>query len=135
MMSQVINLQDLAVQSYIDSRIKVSKDDLLHVMQVEHRNFENNLNAIDKKIDKVEQDLGDRIDKLEVRIDKVEQNLGARIDKVEIRIDKVELNLNKRIDVVHIELVSMKKWAIGMFIAVLAAIAALAVPVVFSLIL
>ena len=132
-MNAAFDLQNHMVQNYIDSRIKAGRDDLLYIMQLEHRNFENELKTIDKKIDKLEQDLGRRIDKLE-------QDLGRRIDKVDTRIDKVELNLGGRIDkvdiridMVHLELISMKKWVIGMSITVLAAIAALAVPVIVSL--
>ena len=135
-MNTAIDFQSFLAQKDVDSRIKASKEEMVHIMQsehralqsehralqAEHRNLENSIIALDKKIDKVELNLN-------ARIDKVEQNLNARIDKLETRIDKVD----ERIDKVHIEIISMKKWAIGMFIGVILTIAALAIPNIINL--
>ena len=67
------------------------------------------IDRVEKRTDRVEQSLGQRIDdaeqRLGKRIDRVEQGLGQRIDDVEQglgkRIDRVEQGLGKRID--HVE--------------------------------
>ena len=79
-----------------------------HVERVEER--------LNRRIDRVEAQLearlGNRIDRVEVqleerlgnRIDRVEESLGQRIELVNVRIDRVEENLGQRIELVKKEL-------------------------------
>ena len=60
-----------------------------------------------------------KIEVLDAKVDKNFEVLNTKIGRLEDKIDNV---------------VSMRKWIVGMFITILLAIAALAVPVVFSLI-
>ncbi|CAA6810939.1 MAG: Unknown protein [uncultured Campylobacterales bacterium] len=76
---------------------------LLHASQhtVTREEAKDNMENLNQKIDKVEQTLSLRIDKVEHKLDKVEQALSLRIDKVEHKIDKVEQTLSLRIDKVE----------------------------------
>ena len=121
-MSTPLDMQALLTHRDIDSRIKASRDDMLHIMQSEHRYLEVRISAVENEIKSVEKNLG-------ARIDSVEKNLEGKIDKLDSRIDK----LDSRIDTLCTEFMSMKRWGIGLFLGALATIAAIAVPAVILL--
>ena len=122
-MNVALDFQNHFAQKDIDTRISKSRDDIMQVMQLEHR-------SLDTKIDTFYRMLDAKIDAntkmLNEKIDFNTQILNAKIDAIDKRIDKVE----SRIDKLHVEMISMKKWAIGMFITVLLAIALLAIPII-----
>ena len=114
----------------VDSKIRESRDDLLLIMQSEHRQLNLKIDNLDSRIDT-------RIDALESRIDALESKIDTRIDALESRIDGLDKRMDRmenRMDEMTFQIVSMKKWAIGLFLAVLLAIIALAAPVYVSLV-
>ena len=139
----------------VDSKIKESRDDLLLIMQSEHKHLnlkiDNLESKVDAKFDALESKVDARIDALEskvdARIDALESKVDARIDalesRIDLRIDGLEARvdgLDKRMDRMEhrmeeqtFQIVSMKKWAIGLFVAVLLSIMALAAPIYISM--
>ena len=140
-MSGAIDFSRHFAQKDVESKIRASRDDLLIIMQSEHKRLEEKINISVKRLE-------DKIDisvkRLEDKIDGVEKRIGGvekRIDGVEKRIDDVEKRLDVKIDGVEQRLgskidqvLSMKKWAVGMFVTIMLAIAALAAPNIISLI-
>ena len=108
-MNEVIDFSRHLVQMDVESKIRTSHDGLLIVMQSEHKRLED-------KIDYSVKMLNDKIDGVEKRL--------------EVKIDGVEKRLDAKID----QILSMKKWAVGMFVTIMLAIAALAAPNIISLI-
>ena len=102
----------------IDAKIRQSRDDLLLIMQSEHKQLISKVDALEIRLDS-------RIDGLEARID----GLDKRMDGFDIRMGRME----NRMDEQTFQIVSMKKWAIGLFLAVLLAIIALAAPIYISM--
>ena len=109
-MNEALDFRSYFVQKDVNARIKESRDDLLHIMQSEHKRLEEKMDSEHKR--------------LESKID----NLEKRMDGLEARMDRMET----RIDFIANQIVSMKFWGIGLLITVLLAIAALAVPVYIS---
>ena len=114
----------------VDLKIKESRDDLLLIMQSEHRQLnlkiDNLESRIDTRIDALESRIDTRIDALESRMD----GLDKRMDGFDKRMDRME----NRMDDQTSQIVSMKKWAIGLCLAVILAIIALAAPIYFTII-
>ena len=102
-MNEAIDFSWHFAQKDVESKIKASRDDMLVIMQSEHK-------RLDEKIDGVEKRLNERIDGVEKWLDE--------------KIDGVEFRLGSKID----QILSMKKWAVGMFVTIMLAIAALAAP-------
>ena len=126
-MNEVIDFSRHMAQMDVESKIRASHDNLLVVMQSEHRRLE-------EKIDYSVRMLNDKIDGVEKRIDGVEKRLDAKIDGVEKRLDAKIDGVEKRLETKIDQILSMKKWAIGMFVTIMLAIAALAAPNIISLI-
>jgi len=88
------------------------------------------LNALDKRVDQMDQSLNNRIDMVEQslnnRIDKVEQSLNNRIDQVEqslsSRIDKLDQNLNNRIDRLEDKFDTYFTWGFGLVLGAIFAL-------------
>ena len=109
----------------IDAKIRQSRDDLLLIMQSEHKQLISKIDALEIRLDS-------RIDGLEIRID----GLDKRIDGLDKRMDGFDIRMGRmenRMDEQTFQIVSMKKWAIGLFLVVLLAIIALAAPIYISI--
>ena len=105
-------------QKDVDSKIRESRNDLLLIMQSEHK-------QLDLKIDTFKSSIDLRIDALESRLDSRIDGLEKRIDGLDVRMDRMENRMEEQ----TFQIVSMKKWAIGLFLTVLLAIMALAAPI------
>ena len=114
-MNEAFDFHKHIVNKDIDSRIKKSRDDTLKIIQAD-------IKVLDSKVDSNYELLDSKIDKnFEVLDSKIEKNfdvLNTKIGRLDDKIDNV---------------VSMKKWVVGIFVTILLAVAALAVPVVLSL--
>ena len=117
----------------VDTKIKQSRDDLLLIMQSEHR-------QLDLKIDNLRPVFDARTDALESRIDArfdaLESKQNMRFDALEGRMDGFDRRMDRvddRMDVLILQVVSMKKWAFGLFMVVLIAIIGLVAPIYFPL--
>ena len=122
-MSAALDFHTLMSRRDIDARIRESRDGLMAVMQSEHKRLET---KIDSSVHRLES-------KIDVSIqmqDKRFAGLETRMDKMETRIDRMET----RMDGIHVELLSMKKWTIGLMVGVFLAITGLAVPMIISLV-
>ena len=143
-------------QKEVDTKIREGRDDLLRIMQSEHKMLNQKIDVLDIKIEALEVKLETKIDalevKLETKIDALEVKLETKIDALEGRMDGIEKRIDgidkrmdgfdkrmdgfdKRMDkmekhmgVLTFQIVSMKKWAIGLFMAFLFALLALAAP-------
>ena len=131
----------------VDSKIRESREDLLLVMQSEHKqldlkinNLESTVNTridslestVNARIDSLESTVNARIDSLVTRIDSIDKRLDGfemRMDRMETRMDRME----KRMEEQTFQIVSMKKWAVGLFLAVVLSMAALLAPIYISL--
>ena len=136
-MNEAIDFSRHFAQREVESKIKASRDDMLVIMQSEHKRLEVQIvgseRRLDEKIDSVEK-------RLEAKIDGVEKRLVAHIRRLDEKIDGVENRLDEKIDGVEYRLgskidqvLSMKKWAVGMFVTIMLAIVALAAPNIASL--
>ena len=101
-------------QKEVDSKIRESRDDLLLIMQAEHKQLNTKIDALGSRLDS-------RIDGLDKRMD----GLDKRFDGLDARMGRMEIRMEEQ----TFQIVSMKKWAIGLFLAVLLAIVALAAPI------
>ena len=93
--SEAIDLHKHLVDRDFDSRIKSSRDDMLRIMQADIR-------VLDTKID-------NRFEVLDTKIDSNFIMLNSKIERLDDRINQV---------------ISMRKWAVGMFVVILLAITA-----------
>ena len=114
-MNEAFDFHKHIVNKDIDSRIKKSRDDTLKIIQADIKVFDSkvdsNFEVLDSKIDKNFEVLNSKIDNLAGVMKSDHKRLDDKIDNV----------------------VSMKKWVVGIFVTILLAVAALAVPVVLSL--
>ncbi len=66
------------------------------------------INGLDKKVDRINKDLGCKIETLDSKVDKINGDLNAKIDKLDsslnAKIDKLDSSLNAKIDRVRDEL-------------------------------
>ena len=119
-------------QKDVNSNIRESFNDLLLIMQSEHKQLSTKMDAhkssIDARIDALQQKIETRVEALDSRIDGLEKRMDGlekRMDGFEVRMDRMENRMEEQ----TYQIVSMKKWAIGLFLAVLLAITALAAPI------
>ena len=71
------------------------------VLKTDMRSLNGRIDNLGDHVERVEERLGNRIDRVEARL---EERLGNRIDQVNGRIDRVEESLGQRIDLVKKEL-------------------------------
>ena len=126
----------------IDTKIRQSRDDLLLIMQSEHKQLASKIDAHAVRLDS-------RIDGLELKIDAHAMRLDSRIDGLEERMDGFDKRMDgfdkrmdgfdkrmgrmeNRMDEQTFQIVSMKKWAIGLFLAILLVLIALVAPFYFT---
>ena len=146
----------------VKERVKASGDILLHTMQSEHRRLDgaiqvldgkiaaldDKIAALDKKIDATALALDKKIDAtalaLDKKIDATALALDKKIDATALALgDRITAlaaengarfnSLDARMDKMHAEILSMKKWTIGLFATAMLAIAGGAAAAVVSL--
>ena len=116
-MSEVLDFKKYFAQRDAESKAKASLDDMfIFLMQSEHKRLE-------QKIDISVIRLEEKIIGVDLKIDGVEKRLDAKIDGVETR-------LVSKID----QVLSMKKWVVGIFVTIMLGFAMLAAPGIISLI-
>jgi chaperonin cofactor prefoldin len=99
LLEDILGKFDLVLEGHaaLDRKIDVRFDELNE--KIEHNSYM--IGVLNKKIDSVEESLGNRIDR-------VEESLNTRIDRVEeslnTRIDRVEENLGNRLDALSADL-------------------------------
>ena len=143
--SQVIDFQKYIVDKDVDSRIKPSRDDMLRIMQAD-------IKALDAKVDKNFEVLNSKIEVLDAKIDGLAASTRADIKALDAKVDSNFEILNSKIEVLDAKIdglasstradikvldtkierlddritqvISMRKWAVGMFVVILLAVVA-----------
>ena len=103
MTNEPIDFQKLIHDKDIDARIRASRDDVLHLVRAD-------------------------IKMLESKVDSNFDSLNSKIDALESKVDNNTKRLEDKID----NVVSMKKWIVGIFVTILLAVAAFAAPNIVS---
>ena len=118
--SQVIDFQKYIVDRDVDSRIKSSRDDMLRIMRAD-------IKALDAKVDGNFEVLISKIEVLDAKVDSNFEVLNSKIDtlaastQAEFKVIDTKI---ERLDDRITQVISMRKWAVGMFVVILLAIAA-----------
>jgi len=79
-----------------------------------------------QRIDRLDEKLSGRIDRLDEKIDRVDEKLSTRINRLEEKIDRVQDRLDRlqdRLDLVQDRVDTIKFWAIGAVITLIAGFA------------
>ena len=120
-MNEAFDFHKHIVNKDIDSRIKKSRDDTLKIIQAD-------IKVLDPKVDKLDESVRADIKVLDSKVDNKFEVLDSRIDKLDAKVGKnFEVLDSKigRLDDKIDNVVSMKKWVVGMFVTILLAVAAL----------
>ena len=129
--SQIIDFQKYIVDKDVDSRIKSSRDDMLKIMQADvmaldakvDKNFEvlnskidSNFEILNSKIDSNFEILNSKIEVLDAKVDSLSTSTRAEFKVIDTKIERLDDRIT--------QVISMRKWAVGMFVVILLAIAA-----------